>query len=607
MKKNDFLKIARSVYMQDKIAKQLYAALFNPNQSFNNELGDFSGGHFTTFYGLFSIFTGSEKARNTTGVNQFITKEQDTYKIYPLDKNGNMIQGSAPFRTFDSLRKLNAFLQSNNARTSTGTGSLIQTLIDLKTSISFEGKTEQQCLKIINKQNDSSSDDVTRLNDVLFEALEWWRNYLQQLMEIIRGYQNLEILPLVFDQVQKDSLAASIKSLNMLINKQLDSKAKQQCHPYLKLDRFNVSESAEKMLRNISNWILQVSQIKKLWDIAPKQDRQTGGSQFNLKSVCNQYSNIAQHVSHLYDAIYALNKYPQPYITYVNAKSEEIQIDKNQLLQDLKNSKTNKQLNSKNPLGANFNLKNLVKESFKERQEDTESGGRKSVINTVVNFVYRLNNSKQLRTDTWEKTKKQLHYIYDQDANAKNIIDIFDTVFYGIYSNQFKRVNDAYRILSANKTISVMNGTVSALQRNSRRYTNGTTERAQIDDFCKKIDQFIVAIRRSELFDAYNKPTSVQVDKMVQYCPSVFAQNNASRSSNIKLYIQFADSMNSNLDAVSQTSPILTKDLLVHIFNNLRGTGYGMKSNTIPRKAFNDVKALTDLITIIYPKDEDKN
>ena len=89
-----------------------------------------------------------------------------------------MIQGSSPFRTFNSLHKLNAFLQSNNARTSTGTGSLTQTLTDLKTSISFKGITEDYCRAIINQKNDSNADDTTRLNDVLFEAIEWWRNYL---------------------------------------------------------------------------------------------------------------------------------------------------------------------------------------------------------------------------------------------------------------------------------------------------------------------------------------------------------------------------------------------------------------------------------------------
>lgn len=82
MNKKTLLKIAKTIYLQDIVSKQIYAALFNPNSFFDNKLGDFRAAE--RLQSVYAAFIGQKQRLDKNGSVpiQFLQKNGLNIKIF---------------------------------------------------------------------------------------------------------------------------------------------------------------------------------------------------------------------------------------------------------------------------------------------------------------------------------------------------------------------------------------------------------------------------------------------------------------------------------------------------------------------------------------------
>ena len=200
MKKDNLLKIARSIFLQDSISRQLYAAMYNLGDLINEDLGSFSG-QPKTLYKLFEVFIGSSPESNF----QFIEKNGDSFKVYPFSADGQVDFNANP-KQINGIGSLYSYLHTNNAVGSYSPNSLLPLLQRLRTTLGYYGNTAKKYRSQINidsiaqKYQNAENSYRQILTAVVNQAANKWVQDITAQIENILKKQDLGIIPLIFKQ-----------------------------------------------------------------------------------------------------------------------------------------------------------------------------------------------------------------------------------------------------------------------------------------------------------------------------------------------------------------------------------------------------------------------
>ena len=155
MNKKDLIKIARTIYLQDSISSEIYAAMYNIGEPINQGLGSYRSAQ-----GLDSCFQAFMGSKQRTPQLQFVEKNGDKYSIHKIKLQS--LSTSDEFAAKDlSLRKVSYILRRLGAFLTTNVGSeslekLLESLVKKVTKTTKQissGKNGKNQFKNIDSQD----------------------------------------------------------------------------------------------------------------------------------------------------------------------------------------------------------------------------------------------------------------------------------------------------------------------------------------------------------------------------------------------------------------------------------------------------------------------
>ena len=425
MKKDNLLKIARSIFLQDSVSRQLYAAMYNLGDPINEDLGSFVGRTPDTLYKLFGVFVGSQPESNS----QFIEKNGDSFKVYPYSSDGQVDFNSNP-KQINGIESLYSYLHANNATISYSPNAILPLLQKLRTTLGYYGNTAQKYKSLINfdaivSEYQSVENSYHQLLTVLVNQLanKWIQDITIQIQNILKK-QDLGIIPLIFESSKASSPAAILNTLQTqivsTIMKQLDSD-KIICNS--KNQNFNtIWNNANANIKRISQYVLQLSDVKNLFISPVLNDQQGDSQQGSLTKTGKTIGTVTQYIGAIMKFIYDVEN------------SQQLgQEEKSLILRVIKESNNNGELKKK--WGLATKKMSEVTPRLADPLTNTQNGS-KSFKTTILHFL--TGNDGNLRPSSWEAIKSNLNYIFRNNEQYKKYIDNFDKVIQFLTDSNYR-------------------------------------------------------------------------------------------------------------------------------------------------------------------------
>ena len=452
MNKNTVLKIARAIYLQDIVSKELFAATFNPlKDKLNKQLGSYSR-EFGSAYKLYGIFVGSKKT--SSSFPQMIKKQGNKFIVYPIDRYGKVILNSPAAKQFNSIQSLEAYCHSNRAILSGSKNtSLTQILSRLYNLVCLNGmdglidKYENKSLEE-NQLNDLNK----ALEDKVAQFVSEWADMLTNKLQTINQMNQLGLLPIIFSDTNEiNSIKSIVQQLRpMFLTKLADYVSKANY-------KYNVEktlwQNMETILGSFSRNLQGLAQVQLLKE---KSDSAKADSVNNFERIKDNISNVFQHVHSILNFIMALRD-----LVNDNDIAEEDKVfgdyPASEILNALQTSNTNIELASKWK-GCTENIVNFVNGYLSKKGIDKQTGDIISKRQTFLQFLTGI-GGRSFALTSWISLYEYFKQYYNKDIQLiqkfNSYVRILTDPSFGELSAeinlsqpQLKIINNALRDLS---------------------------------------------------------------------------------------------------------------------------------------------------------------
>ena len=422
MNKNDILMIARSLYLQQSISRQLFAK-FDPNKQLDFLDGSFNGAP-AKLVDKFNVFIGSNDNVNKNGkILQFIKKDGQKFTVYGLTKDSQVNFNYS--HSITGWNRLALYLSSISAQIVVGSNSFHSKLKNLWALLNTQ---------IYNKYENKAQFENTYVElSAKFKGQQLQQQLTKKKVKyIIDAWINQLILML--DNIQNQlskmhlfSLSNSIDSIPVYIT-QLRQIIADKSFEYI--NKNIKTNDAEKSVKLIQEWLLNNTIIRQIQNSA-RADLQT---QNNVKNVTEKISNVWQRVYEIHQFVIMFKKHSDMNIVRgllnaVNESNTSYQLS--QRLNELQIYNNGSKLVEKLKQDYDVDVEDgvqLLKTYInnKGRQEKYLNQYKKAKIQLFVDFLYGDNN--KILFSTWKSIYELLSNILQSQPQYIQLFDKFNNV-----------------------------------------------------------------------------------------------------------------------------------------------------------------------------------
>lgn len=419
MDKNNISRIVKTIFLQQKIAKQLFAA-FDPRKDDIAGLGNML--NISEKLGNnFSVFIGSQNVADNS-VLQFIQKNGSQYRVYGLNANGQVDNKFSI--TFDSLSKLinslyicSSTMVSQADSFNSNFRRLNGVLGNAKIYDTYKDETFE---KSVYQRND---DQVQAKKQIASTIVNQWLNDICNILDNIRS-QMQRILLFKINNSQR-GIQSYINEIQIIISSSGQYLSKLT-------DDYYSKNQISTIVNQIQSNILQHKEIQNLKNYSLHQINES--QKTNIDDLGRKVSNVVGKLKGISQIIKQLNSY--------NGQQDVAEKILFAIEQSNDSSELNNNLKSAiEDFDVNTNVVQYLNQHGNTAQipftkEDT---GIKSKLQTFSEFIY--GQSTIYPYKNWDDIyENYFSYYYGDDVNFMRVVDNFDAFIKIVSSYQFAKL-----------------------------------------------------------------------------------------------------------------------------------------------------------------------
>ena len=457
--KNDFTRIAKSIYLQQMVARQIYAA-FNPEKDDIAGLGSMLQ-ISQKLRNNFSVFIGSENT-DSENVLQFIKKDGDNYKVYGLQVNGKVCDKN--FIVFNSLNKLiNALIFSSSTIVSQGTSfnsNLQQLNALLNNQKLYSDYMDKQSEKQVYANN---TDKSIAKQQIALDIINRWLKDINKVLEDMKNQMERILLFKINNNQQ--GILSYISDIEVIINSSSSDY----------LSKVDFSKDVDNIVDQIKRSITQNSSIQSLKNQSIPQIKTM--QKANLKNLNRKISNVVGKLKGILQIVQQLNKGQQ-----------EVKTINSSIIDAIKKSNTTSELsaNLQKIENNDFTVDTDIIDYLESHGKNTDipftqkgSSQLKSKLETFSKFIF--GQLSELPYQNWNDIyQNYFKYYYSDDADIISIVDNFNSFVKSISDESVRQ--DAFILARAYAVLTKLIGKTDIDEKQQKK----------IDEITTKIDRELI-------------------------------------------------------------------------------------------------------------------